>query len=693
MERRNSQVETANQKLRRIITNTRRYYQYILSTALITLVILVIYGRDFEILANEALQNEALSHILLIPFFAGLLFYLKRDTVKAFLGLDKLRKKPKTRHIDELVGVILLLIAFLTYWYGSYTFYPLEYHVLSLPIFITGLILILFNLKTALTLAIPTLFLLFLIPMPTQLIYTIGGYMANTNTLASYNILRAFNLPVSLTTDYGPPILNLTDATGQSIPFTIGLACSGIYSVIAFAMFATFLAIIITAPVWKKTLIFLIGFAVFDVLNIIRITTVVGIAYPFGEETAMSLFHPTAGLILIFVGMLLILFTSEKLLKIQIFPQTPKPAPCPACKTTAETLEDFCTNCGRFLNPTRLKLSQTLWAKLFLLLIGCTIVTMSINAPTFAVAQGLIEITANPNGQSVTSILPNVTGYYQPRYLYRDSLYEQVARIDASLTYGYVSENFTKPIVLIIIGVSSSISNLHNWEVCLVSWQTAQGQFPLVQVLDQRDTQLIEDTPLIARYIVFKSPYNYTQTTLYWYEKASFNTGITVEQKYVRISLLIITPDSTNYQQHEQELQTIGTEIAKYWEPLKTQALISLGIPAQQMLLAVSIGFVAVTETAQISNDLRKKTNNRKLFSKYASPKEKAILQTITELAKSKKTFETREIGEAVKTQTGKTVKPETLLEILNRLEEYGYIQKTVLSTNGQPKLVWKSKY
>jgi Fe2+ or Zn2+ uptake regulation protein len=111
------------------------------------------------------------------------------------------------------------------------------------------------------------------------------------------------------------------------------------------------------------------------------------------------------------------------------------------------------------------------------------------------------------------------------------------------------------------------------------------------------------------------------------------------------------------------------------------------------MLLAVSIGFVTITETAQISNDLRKKTNNRKLFSKYASPKEKAILQTITELAKSKKTFETREIGEAVKTQTGKTVKPETLLEILNRLEEYGYIQKTVLSTNGQPKLVWKSKY
>lgn len=36
----------------------------------------------------------------------------------------------------------------LLYWHGSYTFTPLEYHILTLPIFAAGLTLILFNPQT-----------------------------------------------------------------------------------------------------------------------------------------------------------------------------------------------------------------------------------------------------------------------------------------------------------------------------------------------------------------------------------------------------------------------------------------------------------------------------------------------------------------------------------------------------------------
>lgn len=100
------------------------YYPIIFVTAVFFLLHLIVYWRDFEILLNEALNSEALNHLLLMPFLLGFLFYGKREAVKASLSLDWTRKKLKTYYLDMLVGLCLCLIAFLIYWYGSYTFYP-----------------------------------------------------------------------------------------------------------------------------------------------------------------------------------------------------------------------------------------------------------------------------------------------------------------------------------------------------------------------------------------------------------------------------------------------------------------------------------------------------------------------------------------------------------------------------------------
>jgi len=688
-------MEKARHLLNKTVADMKTYYQHIFSAILILLLVFIVYGQDLEILLNEALHSEALSHVLLMPFFAGFLLYLKRDMVKASLALEKLQKKTKTQYLDEAVGIALCLIAFLLYWYGSHTFYPLEYHLLSLPIFIMGVTLILFNLKTLTTLFLPILFLLFMIPPPTQFLYTIGGTMANFNTEASYTLLKTLGLPVTLTSSYGPPTIALVTPAGQPLSFTIDLPCSGIYSLIAFTMFAAFLALITSAPTLKKAGIFILGFFVFEILNIIRITTIVSIGYWLGEEIAMIVFHTVAGLLLIFIGMLLILLIAEKILKIQVYPTPQKQPPCPKCKKTIAP-ENFCLNCGKFLNKLHTEISNKFWAKLLLLLLSCSIITISIHAPTFAIAPEAIGVTSG--WENATNIFPqtitadqNVN--YTLRFLYRDENYEKIAHQDASLMYAYFPTNTSTATVYVDLGVANSISNLHSWEVCLITWQTAQGKYPLVSVLDSRDIQLLEDIPIIARYLVFEHPQNYTQVTLYWYEKATFNTGITVEQKYVRISLIILTRNSTNIQQLEQELLTIGQTIASYWEPLKTQSLISLGVPAQQILLVLSIAFIAFTKTAQQSNEWRKKTNNQKIFNSFASPNEKLILQTLLELAQKKKTMETREINAAIKKNQKKPMNHTKLLETLNNLEEYGFIKKDIVSIKNRPRLIWKAKY
>jgi len=671
------------QRLIDTLRKTKIYAIHILSVALIILLIFIVYWRDLEILANEALNAEALSHILLIPFFIGYLFYRKKDLVNASLALEKLQKRSKAKYVDEFVGLSLCLVAFMLYWYGSYTFYPLEYHLLSIPIFIAGVVLILFNLKTLKILFFPILFLLFLVPLPNEIMYTLGGALANFNTQASYMLLKIFGFPVTLSTSYGAPTINL-----GSTPFTIDLPCSGIYTFIAFLMFAAFLAFIVSTSIWKKITIFVFGFFIFEILNILRITIIISAAAFFGEEIAMQVFHTAAGMILIFVGMLLTLFASEKFLKIKFFPKTNETPSCPKCKTTMQkAFENFCLNCGKFFNSIRKRPSQTFLAKLIILLLGCSIIALSINAPTFAITQE-IEVASWEN---TTNILPQIP-QYNLRYAGRDTNYEQLAKQDAALTYFYIPTNISAPVVYALVNVANSISNLHSWEVCLITWQTAQGQYPLVSVLDSRDIQLLEEVPIIARYLVFQDPeLNYTQVTLYWYEKAAFKTGLTVQQKYVRISLIILTRNSTNYQEYENQLLNFGQAIASYWEPIKSQSLISLGVPAQQALLIFSIIFIIAAKTTQYTSEWRKRTSNLKIFNNFASSEDKLVLQTVAELSKEKKAITTRDISSAIKRKAGKFMKFERLVERLNRLEEYGFIKRDIASNNNKPMLVWKS--
>ncbi len=671
------------------IETVKRNYRLILMLTLIAVAVLIVYSNDLMILANEALQNESFSHVLLLPFFAAFLFYLKKDVVKGTLAIDTPKKKLSAKYVNEVLGVVLLIVSFLLYWYGSYTFYPLEYHLFSLPIFIMGIVLIVLNSRAFLMLIFPLLFLLFLVPLPTTVLSLAGGYMANFNTQVSYTVLNAVGLPMTLSGDYGAPTVMMTTAAGLPVNFTVDIPCSGIYSITAFAMFAAFLAFVSYTSVWKKVSVFVLGFFVFSLLNLLRIMAIFSFGYWFGEEIAMTI-HSFAGIVLIFVGMVIILVIAEKVLKIKIITKPLKQRPCPECENKVHGT-GFCHNCGRFLNKsTKAFYNKDLFAKLFLLIILCSVVFMSINAPTFATAKGSgsLNFLSGENYENANSTLPEISGY-KLQFLYRDTAYEKLAKQEASLVYGYFPTNTSGKVIYADIGVSSSVSNLHNWEVCLVTY-TAQGQNTLVKVYDSRETQLLENPPLIAQYFVFDSPNNYTQVTLFWYEKASFNTGLTVEQKYVRISLLVLVDDASNYRELEDELFTFGQIIAESWEPLKTQSLISLGIPAQQSLLAGSIIFLVGTRTTQYFAEKRKASNNRKIFSKFSSKKEQIAYDSITELAKEKKYLRTSDIVEAVAKHVGKPVSSKKVYSVLRALEEYGFVKRTIISVGNSPVMVWK---
>jgi exosortase len=660
----------------------------VISAIVIPLMTLIVYWRDFSILMNEALLNEAVTHIVLVPFLVFYVAYRKRNSVKAALALDELRSRPS--FLNEVVGLALCLSAFLLYWYGSYTFYPLEYHFASLPLFAAGVILILLNFKAFTALIFPVLFLLFLIPPPSRIIYVAGALIGNWNTQAAYTLLKTFGLPATLQSTYGPPTLAINTPSGTPMLFAVDLPCSGIYSLIAFAMFATFLTYIIQGSIIKKVGLFLLGFAILQALNIFRIFMIVAVGRWLGEEIAMTMFHAAAGWLLIFSGILLLLLITEKLLHLKIAGSPNGISSCSECDTGSRSREPFCSKCGRFLKELNSKISARFWVKTAALTAGLFLVTLSIQAPVFAFAQGITF--TDPNLQVSTEVFPELMGY-QFKFLYRDAEYEKTAHQDASLIYAYIplNVNVSTGTVYVDIGIADSITNLHNWEVCWIALQTAHGRPPLVSVLESKDVQMVEDPPIVAHYLAFQSPENYTQYTLYWYQKVPFKTGITVKPKYTRISLIILTENPiSNSSEIEEKLLSIGRLITAKWEPLKTQSLISLGVPTIQLLLGLTILFAIAMQVTHYAKEWRRRTANLKIFEKMASQEEKLLHQALRELSQKTGETTTQNIALNFEKATGKTVKPEELKEMLNNLERHGIIRADIVNIQGQPKLVWK---
>jgi len=672
---------------RKLVKDPRNLFLQAVAISLVVAAILIIYWQDFETLFNEALHNEAVSHIILVPLLASYLAYRKRDFIRASLALDRLKGHKRLVSTTDLVGISLCLTAFLLYWYGSYTFYPIEYHILSLLVFVAGIVLLLTNSKTLIALIFPILFLAFLVLPPSSVVYSGGALLANANTQGSYAFLRAVGLPVSLSYSYGAPVIALNTSSGY-MEFAVYQASSGVYSLIAFSMFATFLVYVIHGSLVKKSLLLLLGLLVLPILNIARISIIVSAAFWLGEEIAMNVFHTFTGWILIFAGMLLLLLIGEKAFHLQMFARTKAPSPCSECDGSLKSHKPFCPSCGAFIRKSPIQFSKRFWTKAAILLIASFLVTTVVQAPAFAFSQGFV--ISDPNPEANTSVFPEMQGY-NLRFLYRDVQYEKIAQQDANLVYAYMpTSNSSALPVYLIVAVAASVSSLHNWEVSLVAWQTSQGLAPLVTLLDAGDRQLTENPRIISHYIVFRHPSNYTYIALYWYQKALFKTGATIELRYVRMNLLMVTLNTLDSPGIISDLETMGQAIALHWEPMRIQSLFSLAIPVQQFLLASSVSAAVISQASQYALDQKRKRTAWQIFSRLSHPDEKLLLRVVRETGQKTKETTTQVIASAYREAINKPIAQNNIDEMLRTLEKSGLVKTDLTNVLERPRLVWK---
>jgi exosortase len=658
-------------------------------TALIAATV-ALFSQDLAILFNDALQSETTSYLLAIPFLFGYLIYRKRKMLRAVMPLENRNLPQETRHLPIICGILLSITAMLLYWYGSYTFMPLVYHMTALPIFAAGLSLILFNPQTLRQLAFPIAFLMFLIPPPSEILYAIGSTLSVISSEASTAIVNAFGVPSTITSEYGSPVITIARPDGTPMNFTVDIACSGIYSLIGFITFAVFIAYIIRDKPWKKLALIALGIPLIYLLNIIRITILLSIGYNYGEQLALQIFHLLGGWILLFLGTLLLFAISEKIFKTKILSNPT--AKCSHQNPKSQADQNFCLSCGRILKPAAAKIHKTDVIKI-VAIAASVVLLMSIQAPVFTLTQNTPIVTIDtPSGQQVsTEILPKISNYTLS-FFNRDTQYEAKANQDMSLIYLYSPDNESNDYIWATIEIATTRSNLHGWETCLITWPVSKGIQPKVTQIELKDIQLIQNPPIISRYFAFNyTDTNLTQVVLYWYETATFTLNSTTQQKQVEISLIAYPETQQDLPTTENQLIAFATAIANYWQPIETWSQITMILSQNGANLAAATSVILIAAIILYVLKMRKRRKaNASAYQKLSKPNR----QIINAILETKKTAAPTldKIADTLKKSTGNEPNREQLLENLSELERTDIIESTVANKQDEPAKIWRAQ-
>jgi exosortase/archaeosortase family protein len=609
--------------------------------------------------------------------------------LRAVITKEPFGQTSSARFLPTLSGMLLCASAVIFYWYGSYTFTPLEYHILALPFFAAGLTLILFNPQTLRQAAFPIVFLLFLVPLPSSVLYSLGSSLAVIGSSVANAVMGVVGIKSTILAEYGTPTIIITRPDKTLAGFTLDTACSGIYPLMGFLIFAFLTAFIVRDKTWKKAAIFLIGLPLIYSLNIFRIVIILLIGYQYGEQLALQAFHMFGGLVLIILGTLLILITTEKVFKANIFTRQ-SVQPCMKCSETARKNEDYCFHCGRLLKYLKPVLRRSDAAKI-LTLILIVVLLLSIQAPVLALTKGPAEIIIqSPMGeQGNTEILPQVEGY-NLSFAFRDKDFEESAGIDAALEYVYEPLNRTQKTVSVSVEIAQALSSLHPWENCLINIPERHGWQPTVKQLDLRDVEILENPPMTARYFAFQDrDYNQTQLVLYWYEQSALNVNGTAEQKYVQISLIAFPRTAQDVAESEDELLPFACAVATYWQPMETWTQIALTLSQNGMpLMAVTVALLVGVLIFILDEKRRDRNAKGKTYQKLSNTDQ----QLIESVRKTEKpTLINISLTYENITHTG--VEPETLHKELEKAEEAGLISRQIFNERDEPVQVWKTRF
>lgn len=261
--------------------------------------VLIAYNYSLMTLARGLTLQTPLAYLALVPVIAlGL--------AAARVRLEPLETPIHDRQLDWIVGLGFLAAAAAilivapqpaasTFWLG-------RVDLLTLPLYVAGLIALLFGVRRVWALRFPILFLLLAWPLPFTLLLSATATGFTELTAKAVGLVTNV-IPVARPA-VGDDTLFLIGSGDQLFGVSIGSACSGVNSFVGFLLLGAAMLYLVRGSLIGRATWLAAGLALTIGLNVLRIVAILAVGHAFGEDAALEVLHPIAGMIVFNIGVL-----------------------------------------------------------------------------------------------------------------------------------------------------------------------------------------------------------------------------------------------------------------------------------------------------------------------------------------------------------------------------------------------------
>lgn len=270
-----------------------------LRAAVLIGLVLLAYNYSLLTLARGFTLQTPLAYLSLVPVIA------------LILAIARLRIEPRglpihDRQVDWIIGLALLgataIILTVVPTSTSSRFWLQRIDLLTLPLFVSGLIALLFGVRRLWALRFPIAFLLLAWPVPYS-IFLAGATGRFTETTAS--LVAAFTRVVPVAeVSRADDTLFFIGSGADRFGVSIGAACAGLNGFVGFLILGIALLYVVRGPILRRIAWLAVGLALVFSLNVLRIMAILLVGALFGQAAALDVLHPVAGLVVFTAGML-----------------------------------------------------------------------------------------------------------------------------------------------------------------------------------------------------------------------------------------------------------------------------------------------------------------------------------------------------------------------------------------------------
>lgn len=249
----------------------------------------VLHIPVFIWLVGSWLDDPSYYHGFVIPIISASIFWLRRKHLQATEA--------------SLAGVIII-IAGLALYVTSFVWTIQFLSAISFIIIVLGILVFFSGTQKAKLFVFPTLFLVFMVPMP--FLDRLSAHLQTVTTHLSAAMAGWVGIETTITGN------QITTAAGN---FIIDTPCSGINSLISLLALAAIIGFIAGGSLFNKIVLFALAFPIAIIVNNIRVTLTLVVAAHWGVEAAMDYFHGISNLVLFILAVAFLTALARLLLR------------------------------------------------------------------------------------------------------------------------------------------------------------------------------------------------------------------------------------------------------------------------------------------------------------------------------------------------------------------------------------------